>query len=253
MPGLNKDIWCHTRHLYSHQHLSVWFKYDLGQKYYAPQVQPEQGLTHEPPDHDILPLDVDSINESDSVANPDPTPRIASVHKSRFAEVWLVDVGWRLFTTVYYYVNGKTRRVHSSDVFYWAWITRTWRDAWTIYVTHVIDTRSIRARMQSRRRCILLWLGKYWISRGEMCYFKVIRGDLRFDGLSLRFWQKTNSFALAHSCVFSQTSTRVHQILIPTHNHEVTLSTFHVTEMRTDIISFRIITFFTSIFLALFL
>ena len=40
--------------------------------------------------HKILPLDVDSINENDSVANPDPTPRIASVHKSRFAEVVLV-------------------------------------------------------------------------------------------------------------------------------------------------------------------
>ena len=38
----------------------------------------------------LLPLDVDSINENDSVANPDPTPRIASVHKSRFAEVVLV-------------------------------------------------------------------------------------------------------------------------------------------------------------------
>ena len=38
----------------------------------------------------FLPLDVDSINEHDSVANPDPTPRIASVHKSRFAEVVLV-------------------------------------------------------------------------------------------------------------------------------------------------------------------
>ena len=34
-------------------------------------------------------LDVDTINENDSVANPDPTPRIASVHKSRFAEVVL--------------------------------------------------------------------------------------------------------------------------------------------------------------------
>ena len=41
-------------------------------------------------DQTILPLDVDSINENDSVANPDPTPRIASVHKSRFAEVVLV-------------------------------------------------------------------------------------------------------------------------------------------------------------------
>ena len=39
----------------------------------------------------ILPLDVDSINENDSVANPDPTHRIASVHKSRFAEVVLVE------------------------------------------------------------------------------------------------------------------------------------------------------------------
>ena len=38
----------------------------------------------------ILPLDVDSINENDSVANPDHTPRIASVHKSRIAEVVLV-------------------------------------------------------------------------------------------------------------------------------------------------------------------
>ena len=38
----------------------------------------------------FLPLDVDSINENDSVANPDPTPRIASVHKSRIAEVVLV-------------------------------------------------------------------------------------------------------------------------------------------------------------------
>ena len=38
----------------------------------------------------ILPLEVDSINENDSAANPDPTPRIASVHKSRFAEVVLV-------------------------------------------------------------------------------------------------------------------------------------------------------------------
>ena len=41
--------------------------------------------------HEFLPLDVDSINENDSVANPDPTPRIASVHKSRFAEVVLVE------------------------------------------------------------------------------------------------------------------------------------------------------------------
>ena len=126
------------------------------------------------------------------------------------------------FTTVYYYVNGKTRRVHSRDVFYWAWITRTWRDAWTIYVTHVLDTRSIRARMQSRRRCILLWLGKYWISRGRNVLLQGNLWRLRFDGFSFRFWQKNKLVRYAHSCVFSQTSTRVHQILIPTHNHEVT-------------------------------
>ena len=41
--------------------------------------------------HIVLPLDVDSINDNDSVANPDPTPRIASAHKSRFAEVVLVE------------------------------------------------------------------------------------------------------------------------------------------------------------------
>ena len=45
---------------------------------------------------------------------------------------------------------------------------------------------------------------------------------LRFDGLSLRFWQETNLFATLTRLFFSQTSTRVHQLLIPTHNHEVT-------------------------------
>ena len=29
-----------------------WFKYDLGQKYYAPQVRPDRGLNSWPPDHD---------------------------------------------------------------------------------------------------------------------------------------------------------------------------------------------------------
>ena len=106
------------------------------------------------------------------------------------------------FTTVYYYVNGKTRRVHSRDVFYWAWITRTWRDAWTLYVTHVLDTRTIRARMQSRRRCILLWLGKYWISCGRNVLLQGTSWRLRFDGLSLRFWQKNKLVRYAHSCVF---------------------------------------------------
>ena len=29
-----------------------WFKYDLGQKYYAPQVRPDRGSNSWPPDHD---------------------------------------------------------------------------------------------------------------------------------------------------------------------------------------------------------
>ena len=36
------------------------------------------------------------------------------------------------------------------------------------------------------------------------------------------FGKKTNSFATLTRVFFSQTSTQVHQILIPTHNHEVT-------------------------------
>ena len=32
--------------------LYVWFKYDLGQKYQAPQVQPGGDLNSWPPDHD---------------------------------------------------------------------------------------------------------------------------------------------------------------------------------------------------------
>ena len=32
--------------------LLFWFKYDLGQKYYAPQVRPDWGLNSWPPDHD---------------------------------------------------------------------------------------------------------------------------------------------------------------------------------------------------------
>ena len=32
--------------------LSFWFKYNLGQKYYAPQVRPSRGSNSWPPDHD---------------------------------------------------------------------------------------------------------------------------------------------------------------------------------------------------------
>ena len=33
-------------------YLYFWFKYDLGQKYYATQVRPDRGLNSWPPDHD---------------------------------------------------------------------------------------------------------------------------------------------------------------------------------------------------------
>ena len=35
-------------------HLYVWFKYDLGQKYHTPQVQPGQGLNSWPLDHESI-------------------------------------------------------------------------------------------------------------------------------------------------------------------------------------------------------
>ena len=47
----------------------------------------------------------DFVDENASVADPDPTPRIAPVHKSRIGMVVLVEC-W--IETVYYYVNGKT-------------------------------------------------------------------------------------------------------------------------------------------------
>ena len=37
---------------FSENTIYIWFKYDLGQKYYAPQVQPHQGSNSWPPDHD---------------------------------------------------------------------------------------------------------------------------------------------------------------------------------------------------------
>ena len=63
----------------------------------------------------FLSLDVDFINENASVANL-PTPRIVSVHKSRFAVVMFMEC-W--MEAVYCYFNGKTLyRLHTRDVFY---------------------------------------------------------------------------------------------------------------------------------------
>ena len=57
---------------------------------------------------------------------------------------------------------------------------------------------------------------------GEMCYFMVNSWRLRFGALKLRFWLITNSLATLTRVFFSQTSTRVQEILTSTHNHEVT-------------------------------
>ena len=46
----------------------VWFKYNLGQKYHAPQVQPRRGLNSWPPDHD-------------STFNVTETPAITTRHQ----------------------------------------------------------------------------------------------------------------------------------------------------------------------------
>ena len=45
----------------------------------------------------ILPLDVDFINETRSVANPDPTPRIASIDNLSTLKMYLWNVGHGLF------------------------------------------------------------------------------------------------------------------------------------------------------------
>ena len=136
------------------------------------------------------------------VANPDPTPRIASVHKSqirRGCACGMLDGG--LFTTVYYYVNGKTRlESHCTRrLVYWGVGSRalgvmhgpyTWRT----WLTRDQYVHACKAEDDVN----VLMIGKILsFSWEQMCYFKVIRGDSpRFDGLSLRFWQKTNSFAM---------------------------------------------------------
>ena len=64
---------------------------------------------------DIYPLDVDFINENVSLAKNVPTPRIASIHKSRFSLV--VMQFW--MEAIYIYVNGKMlHQLHTRDVFY---------------------------------------------------------------------------------------------------------------------------------------
>ena len=71
-----------------------------------------------------------------------------------------------------------------------------------------------------------LYCCEYFLKKKISCGRNVLlhgyEWRLRFGALSLRFWLKTNSFATLTRVFFSQTSTRVHQILTSTHNHEVT-------------------------------
>ena len=59
-------------------------------------------------DNGFLPLEVDFINENGSVANPDPTPRIASIDSLSTLKMYLLNVGHRLFTITQTELNGKT-------------------------------------------------------------------------------------------------------------------------------------------------
>ena len=74
---------------------------------------------------------------------------------------------------------------------------------------------------KQRRRCCCDW-ENIEFHVGKMCYFMVNSWRLRFDGLTLKFWQKPNLFATSLVFFFSQTSTGVHQILTSTHNHDIT-------------------------------
>ena len=65
---------------------------------------------------DILPLEVDFINENASVANPLPTPRVASIYKSQFTVVMLMEC-W--IEAVHCYVSCNTlHQLHTRNVFY---------------------------------------------------------------------------------------------------------------------------------------
>ena len=88
-----------------------------------------------------------------------PTPSIASIHKSRFAVVVLVEC-W--MEAVYYYINGKmlnstTRIMCFTECGYMA------------YATHMLDTRSIHAHMHSRSHKILPVIGKILNFLWEKC------------------------------------------------------------------------------------
>ena len=125
--------------------------------------------------------------------------------------------------------------------FYWAWKCTPTRNLHPKRRARKRDTRNLRAKREYtytfltscltscahclrngkvRSRYCCIFKKRFLVE--EMCYFMVNSWRLRFGALELRFWLKTNSFAELTRVFFSQTSTRVHQILTSTHNHEVT-------------------------------
>ena len=73
---------------------------------------------------------------------------------------------------------------------------RGYMDQAAIHVIHVLDTRSIGARMHSKNiRCCRDWENTEFLV-GKICYFMVNSWRLRFEGPSLRFWQKTYLFVM---------------------------------------------------------
>ena len=145
----------------------------------------------------LLPLNVDFINENTSVGNPDPTPRIASIHNLNSPWLCLWNVGWRLFT-----ITSMVKRCinykHATSF--------TERGSRAYGIETWINIRDARA-WQYVHACkaedeILQWLGKFWFFCGRNVLLHGNLWRLRLDGLSLKFWQKSNLVRYAHSCVF---------------------------------------------------
>ena len=65
----------------------------------------------------FLPLNVDFINENGSVANPDPTPRIASIDNLSTLRMYFWNVRHRLFTISETELNSKIDI--DIDILYW--------------------------------------------------------------------------------------------------------------------------------------
>ena len=136
-----------------------------------------------------------------------------------------------LFSTVYYWVTAKTRRVHSlpTPCVLSVLGKRSWHDAWTPYVSHVIDTGWVPARMERRRRCELCcdWKNSCSFKVREMLNYskEEIRGDSkRFDGLSIPGFGKLYKVVRYdhYVCFLAKPHLETTKYVIPTHYHKVT-------------------------------